>query len=139
MFVVIQYKKVIKGIIMFFLKSGGQKFVDRGDPQFNDFDTGDFTKDNAWYELDLSSIVPGGTSLVLLRVRIMSDNASADFSLRKKGNTYTTNKAHVSPGVTMQSVEYDCHVSVDADGKCEYKCSSHTFQVLNVAVRGWFK
>ena len=80
---------------MFFSRPAGVKYVDRGDPANFDFDTGAFTDDNTWRELDLSSIIGVGVKTVHLRVRFASDSSGVSLAFRKKGNTNIKNIFHL--------------------------------------------
>lgn len=117
----------------------GHKYYDRGDPAAEDFSTADFTKDGTWHTLDLSSIVPEGTVMVYLRVRIQSNLANNAVSLRKHGNLYDINRAVVALQVAMLIYYQDKWVACDSNRKIEYHIPAGYWPIIDVSVRGWFK
>ena len=61
------------------------KYYDRGDPATVDFGLGDLTTDGTWRDLDLSSIVPDGTTAVAIFIHINDDDANRSICLEKMG------------------------------------------------------
>lgn len=119
----------------------GDEYVDRGDPASFDFAVGDFTTDNTWHDLDLSSIVPteGANQLVHLLVAISDDVSGGAIQFRKKDNSNTVNVAACTLPTANTTYYYDLWVRMDDNRIVEYKGSNSTFVTLNVAVRGWMK
>ena len=114
----------------------GETFTDRGDPASVDFDENDLTMDNTWNDLDLSSIIDSGASLVLLRVYY--DKATeATLEFRENGNSNTANASRL---MTIGEQRYgygDCFVVPDSSGVIEYKASA-AFNDVEITVGGWW-
>ncbi|MHA1690365.1 MAG: hypothetical protein ACTSU7_01880 [Candidatus Heimdallarchaeaceae archaeon] len=105
-----------------------------------DFTKNDFTRDSKFHDLNLSSIVPVGTSIVLLKVRAYSVDSPAGgyIAIREKGAESATGSAEVSAvdiGCSRQ-----CFIKLDANRVCEYFVTSHfdgANDEVSVAVLGW--
>jgi len=114
-------------------------FYDRGDPNADDYGVGDFTTDNTWNDLDLSSIVPVGAKAVLFRL-ILKDNATgSSMWFRENGNANTRNAAGMNTQVADVEIRGEIIVACDTDRVIEYKGSNLTFTQLDLTVRGWWK
>ena len=104
----------------------------------NDWEEGALTTDGTYRDLDLSSIVPAGTTQVQLRVRLY--NASLAYHVvyfRKKGET---NGSVVVGCFTYDAgKEYDhtFWLSVDGDRKIQYSAQSATWDMLEIVVKAW--
>ncbi|MCK5581922.1 MAG: hypothetical protein KAJ18_11695 [Candidatus Omnitrophica bacterium] len=114
------------------------RWVDRGDPADWDFDIGDLTTDNAYHDLDLSSIVSPYSTRVKLRVRIEDDVIDSRFSLRKNGNTNDYNKVQIDTLVTNLDTEQTIDIACDSNQVIEYKASNLTWSSINILVVGWY-
>lgn len=115
------------------------KFYDRGDPASVDFDVGDITTDGSWYDLDLSSIVPAGTKLVLLHVAVNDNVSNSYIMFKKKGNTNSENRGMVRTQVADRTISTDIMVACDDNRVVEYLGSNDTFVAIEITVKGWFK
>lgn len=113
-------------------------FVDRGDPAAVDYITGDFTKDNTWYELDLSGVVPAGAKAVAITIVVFTTAVGSELSFRRAGNLRTINKATIMTQVANIFLANDLVIAVDSDRKIEYRASVATWVVINVSVKGWW-
>lgn len=115
-------------------KRFGNRTIYRGDVTGNDFDSGDFTKDNAYHELDLSSIIPNGTKFVTLKILVKTDTSGHTLTFRRKGNAneYNTLTGVVPIGLVNFWIIGRCFVSTD--GKIEYKLPNTTYQTLTLLV-----
>ena len=113
-------------------------FVDRGDPSSEDYVATNLTKDGAWHDLDLSSIVPAGTKLILLRVGVVHSTGGQRVRFRKNGISNDMNTGDVwAPNTNPFTA--DILVCCDGDRKIEYFASSTgTWSTLNVTVGGWW-
>lgn len=114
-------------------------YVDRGDPAVADNATGEFTKDDAWHNYDLSSIVPAGAKTILIRVLAATTAAGHQFALRKEGNSNAINMAQVRTQVANVVISQDLIVSCDANRVLEYFATNATWSTLNVTVAGWWR
>ena len=116
---------------------GTVNLVDRGDPAANDFAVGDLTTDGDWHDLDLSSIVPEGTVAVKIMVAIEDDTAGSAFSLRKNGNSNTTNRFRIIVQDAGDIMVGSDIVFCDENRVIEYLATSTTWTTINIAVTGW--
>lgn len=114
------------------------RYFGRGDAGAFDFQVGDFTQDNVWRNLDLSSIVPANTVLVLLRIVCRSTKADDVFNLRTNGYGNVFNVVRVQSRIANIRNSLDIHVTPDSNGIIEYKCLQGFFDLLNVTVAGWW-
>lgn len=115
--------------------SGG--YIDRGDPASYDFSKADFSTDGQWHVLDLSNIVPAGTTLVHLSIGAVIAYANSYIQFRKNGIVNDINKKIIV--ILFGNKEYyeDAQVACDADRKIEYWMSDRTWVTLDMLVRGW--
>lgn len=113
-------------------------YVDRGDPATYDWQSGDFTKDNVWRDLDLSAIVPAGAITVALSCHIQATEVAKRVQFRKKGNVNTRNVAEMWTQVSAADHAGDLIVALDADKKIQYRIHAATWLSLNVTVKGWW-
>ena len=122
---------------MFFSRRAGSKFVDRGDPDNYDFQTGDFSKDGNPHDLDISAIIPKGTVSALLRIILETTVAGQSILFRTKGNTVWANCCKCFTAIANTSIAYDIMVTPNSDGVIEYQTSVAVFNTLNITVGGW--
>ena len=117
--------------------SEGSTWTDRGDISAADFAGGDLTIDNAWHDLDLSSIVPAGATRVLLRLYV--DPGTALYrvvAFRKNGNTNTANNSGlILEADTISLTQYQ--VVCDSNRVIEYLVND-TLTTINITVVGWY-
>jgi hypothetical protein len=113
------------------------KLIDRGDFSAYDFDEGDLTTDFTWYDLDLSSIVPAGTTFVYLRLYLYDDTAGAHVAFRKNGATGTHNLQILRTQVVNKDTEGYFLVPVDTNRVIEYRGADLIFTSIGIAVLGW--
>ncbi|GAH84380.1 unnamed protein product, partial [marine sediment metagenome] len=90
-------------------------FVDRGDPAAVDWVTGDFTRDGAWHDLDLSAIVPAGAKAVVFQGFFKSSVVEEIFQLRKKGNANAVNVSQLRSQVAAVLISGDLTCPCDTD------------------------
>lgn len=124
---------------MFFKRNRGDKFYDRGDPAAADFAHTDLTIDNDWHSLDLSSIIPAGVSLVLLRVVLNCSDGWRNVLFRTHGNSNTINTSYIRNFSAGSEIPFDVYVTPDSDGVIDYKVTPDTWSKLTIAVAGWFR
>ena len=122
---------------MFFSRPAGHKFVHRGDPVSVDFTTGNFVKDDAWHDLDLSSIIPLGTKLVFFRITCECVNAARNVLFRKNGDSNFANIVQILTQISNLNISADICVSPDATRKIEYLVNPDTWDVIDLVVKGW--
>ncbi len=117
----------------------GVDLVDRGDPATSDYDLTGFTRDGAWYDWDLSGVVPAGVSWVLLNISWSMTSGNDRMQIRKNGNSNAYNLSTVRTQVANIRIDFDVWVAVDANRVIEYNITNGaTFFGTNVAtVKGW--
>jgi len=110
----------------------------RGEPGGFDFDQGDLTTDEAWHDLDLSSIIPAGTVAVDLVVSVTDETAGNVIYFRKNGlaSNYTSPKIRTQ--VANIQITDNILVPVDSNGKIEYLTTNTTWTEIKIVVSGWF-
>lgn len=121
------------------VEEAGMKYVDRGDPSSPDFTV--FTFDNAYHDLDLSSIVPeaGANHPVHLFIRGQTSVPPDVIRFRKKGNVNTLNQGGLWVPVSgLASYNGDLLVTMDANRVIEYVASASASGIY-VLVRGWIE
>jgi len=116
--------------------SGNYNYVNRGDPAAVDYDKTAFTWDSAWYEKDLSSIVPAGAVLVHLYVAHAHSANNNWMKFRKNGNTNIYNIVQFNTRVAGVTDFYDAWVACDVNRKISYQ-GGISPTLFNVVVRGW--
>lgn len=110
-------------------------FVDRTTPAAFDFVVGDFTTDETWNELDLSSIVPAGATHALLSIVIWDNVANSTFRLRKVGDSLYC--FSTGTNVAWMSAGGHALIGLDSNRKCEYWGTNLAFAGININVLGW--
>lgn len=115
------------------------KYYDRGDPAGYDYNEGDLTTDGVWRDLDLSSIVPDGARVVVLRIALADDATGSTLSFRKNGNANGYNSGSIRTQAIGVTVDGDIIVSCDSDRVIEYATTNTTFTTIRILVKGWFK
>lgn len=113
-------------------------YVDRGDYQDTDYAVGDFTQDNNWYELDLSTIVPAGAAAVKLHVKTRNNNVGTYLRFRKHGHTGNTYRCTNRTQVANVIIGHYLVVSLDAGRKIDYYVAVPAFLGINLTVQGWW-
>lgn len=124
---------------MFASQNKGHKYVDRGDFNDPDFTVGDFIADETWRDLDLSSIIPKGVSLVLFSLALLVDEAPCTVCFRQKGIEDELNCSTLSTQVDMIPMIRDILVSPDNNGIIQYHAEIDPWLVISLSVRGWWK
>jgi len=118
--------------------AGRDRFVDRGDPTAVDWNRDSLSANDTWAELDLSSIVPAGATLVLLRVSIYPTGVGKELRFRKNGNANAINFTRVAGLVATELHSQDMFVKTDSNRVVEYFKSADGFNALSVTVGGWW-
>ena len=118
--------------------SGKVDYVDRGDPQNLDFTISNFTTDGNWHELDLSSIVPAGATVVHLSLNIKDDTVASWLIFTKNGNSYVANRLIGRTFIANFTTDFEGFCACDVDRKIQYKAIALTWNDINLTVKGWF-
>lgn len=114
-------------------------YTDRGTYGPNDFENGDFTIDGAWHELDLSAIIPEGTTAVALRCGFHSDVVGWFCKLRKHGTEVNLRTSVGVQQVATIKRSFTTTVGVSEDRKIDYSFSPAANLAIGLLVRGWWK
>lgn len=117
----------------------GLSYIDRDNVAAVDFSAGSLTADGAWHILDLSSIIPTGTKLVMLRTSIIALATIGVLKVKTNGNADDIN-VDISSMETNGFPKYDTlWVKPDADGKIEYWYTNVAYVARTITVGAWFK
>lgn len=113
-------------------------FVDRGDPAAYDYDKDDLTKDGAWHDMDLSSIIPVGAKAVFIIGHLQGAGVDWHIKFRKKGNVNEI--AHGGMETLRAGVERhrSSVIALDADRVIQYNVDNQAWTTLDLAVKGWW-
>lgn len=115
------------------------KYYDRGLDAGHDFTEATLTVDNAWHDLDLSSIVPVGTVAVLMKSELTDAAFGCVVRYTITGIAGTYNCSRVHAPVTGGYGGGDSWVGVDGDRKIQYRASPAGIDSLKVYVAAWIK
>lgn len=129
-----------RGDAMFFSKPSGQRWYNRGDSNTEDFLVTDLTKDGDWHDMDLSGVIPKGTSLVLMRLRLNHTGANQEIRFRTKGHTQVENFIGQHTNDAMRMLGTSIMVQPDSDGIIQYTTgAAGTWLVITIQIKGWLK
>lgn len=115
----------------------GMRYITRGDPAAADFTQASLTMDNAFYDMDISSIIPLSArgKPVLLRLRL-TDASACTLTIKTKGQTNNQNIAYAE--VEAGGVDTaDGQVFTDSSGILSYRVSTGADGIA-VTVKGWW-
>lgn len=113
-------------------------YVDRGDPAAYDYYVGDFTKDGAWHDLDLSAIVPAGAVSVCILIYLKSLSSGRWFRLRQKGKVNEFNICSRITPIAATAYITDGVVTLDANRVIQYKIQNTTWNNIRLCIKGWW-
>lgn len=117
-----------------YLKHG---FVDRGDPAAVDWDQAVLTQDNAWHDLDCSSIVPVGAKGIVFALRVRNNLVNKLFSLRKNGNVNSVNISTLATEISNVWNGDDPVCPCDNNRFVEYRTTAGGIWLITLSVKGW--
>jgi len=115
----------------------GDEFVNRGDPGAADYTHATLTLDNAWHDLDLSSIVPADATAVLLAVVVKDNAVGSRIKFRTNGNSNIYNVSQCYTTVVDAYTAVDCAVACDSNRIIEYDATTDC-DYISIVVKGWF-
>lgn len=113
-------------------------FVDRGDPAAVDFTSANFTKDNAWHELNLSSIIPEHAHGIVFSLTVQANAIAKLVTFREPGNAHAQNASKARTIVANMRHQLDCVCVISADRKIEYRAAVAIYEYLEFTVKGWW-
>ena len=114
------------------------KFVDRGDPSTYDFTQAALTTNGVWNDLDLSSIIPKGTVLVLIRASVSDETVGLLLAFRKNGQANAINASQIRTQEVSILNSSDMIVACDNQRIIEYAATNTTWTTIQIIVRGWW-
>lgn len=121
------------------IKTTGLKLHKKADQQSYDFTQNDFTKDDAYHDLDLSGIVPAGAVAVYLWGSFKSDTGGTEINLCQQGHTGAYLKVMRHQPVADIAQEFDCIIPIGPDRKIQYRCeSAPSYTNMNMSVVAWW-
>lgn len=123
-------REALKGVV--------HMWVDRGDVSSLDFEIADFTKDNAWHDLDLTAIIPTTARLILMDFDYNNTSNERHIEIRKQGQTYNFNHTEIHTRVAAQADHAMMVVSCGINRIIEYKMAAVGWTELAMTVRGWW-
>jgi len=103
-----------------------------------DFEVGDFTKDDGWHDLDLSSIVPETAQVVVMRWDIGSSVVNRYIYLRQDGFTDVYANWYARTWTTTVGHPFFPSMPIGPNGVIEYRAHPANITLLNCTVLGWW-
>lgn len=95
--------------------------------------------DNAWHELDLSSIIGEGAKAVLFHLRGSSSDISGCVRLKNKSQAGIATHCTLRLQIAGHSIAGHYIIAVGADRIIEYKIENIVWTLLILTVKGWWK
>lgn len=117
--------------------SGGDAYVDRGDPASHDWTKTTLTADGLWHDLDCSTIVPSGAKVIVFNISLYDDTTNGYLYMRKKGNSNNKNMSNASQNISNEHAYAQVIVACDSDRKVEYRLASKTWGLIYLTIAGW--
>lgn len=117
--------------------TGKSLYVDRGEVSAPDFSVSDFTTDDGYHDLDLSSIVPANAKQVHVSVWLYDNLTSMYLILLKQGRTDLNNALAHFIAVANIATVMDGFVPCDENRIITYRASNTSFTTIDFTVRGW--
>ncbi len=113
-------------------------YVERTGAAGYDFATGDFTKDNAWHELDIDSIVPAGATIAHWHIRIYRAGTAGSIQWRAKGQAVDGRIVKTVCQTINTDWPSQFWLDVGDDRKIEYQLNTGTWQNVDLVCLGSF-
>lgn len=119
-----------------FLKKG-LKYIDRGNLASHDFESADFTVENAWTNIDLSSIVPVNAKQINLLVQWTNAVGGFAFKVRDYGNSNEINIISLC-SVGAAVVQEIAMINITSQ-KLQYYLTGIAWKTAaNISILGWW-
>ncbi|MBA7524153.1 hypothetical protein ES705_16290 [subsurface metagenome] len=115
------------------------KYVDRGHVTEPDFTKADLTLDGDWYDLDLSGIIPVGTTDVLLGTKLQSGAMGGSLMVHTPNTDDFYNVDSTQTLADWPLLRDSLFVSCDANRIIRYYGTFIYWETLDITVRGWIK
>ncbi len=113
-------------------------YIYRGDPVNLDFTVVDFTDDNAWHELNVSTFVPANAKAIDVVLVVRNLGAGRTILLRRAGQINDANVATLCTQAANVPCAGDLTIPVDSDRKFEYKLDAGNWVIISFTVKGWW-
>lgn len=113
-------------------------FHDRGPHDSFDYSLGDLTVDNAFHELDLSSIVPDGAKGIVLHLKASSTDITKLARMRRAGDPETLTRCVIRPQVANIEITVHVIIPVDSTRKIDYMLRADGWVTFIITVKGWW-
>lgn len=113
-------------------------FQNRGDPSSFDFTTGDFTADNSWHDLDISSIVPANTSCIACHIEFYYTVQDWMVRFKTSNQVYDRNIFSAPQSTSLGFTFRDFTLPTDGLQSIAYKFDSYNFSACNLTIKGWW-
>lgn len=113
-------------------------FINRGDPEFQDFSFADFNQNGLQHDLDLSGVVPSNASAVSFWFDGFSASVESSVVFLVKGNTHVVNSCELVAQVAGILNRGDFVLPIGPDGKITYFFGTPDWDFMGFAVKGWW-
>lgn len=119
------------------ITSPSTRTVTRGNTASADYSSGTLTKDGAWHDLDLSSVVPTEARWVQLQVNISAAAIGRYLLLREKdfAEQYVIHKLYTHAAAFPTDARF--WIGINSSGILEYAAAAAAFTDLNITVVAW--
>lgn len=115
------------------------KTFNRGDPAAVDFTESDLSVNGAWTDLDLSGIIPVGTTSVVLHLAMDASAAGRYLSFRTKGNTNDNNISRMTIIATGISLGHRADLTIPTEGQQTIQYYKSAALFCTITVKEWSK
>ncbi|GAI79825.1 unnamed protein product, partial [marine sediment metagenome] len=114
---------------MFAIQNTGANWTNRGDADVEDWTIGDFLKDTKWHDLDLTTVMPKGATLVMIKIKASHTNPPVTILFRTKGvDNYNAVHYRAVPAASLVAFYDDLILQPDSNGFIEYQvCDADTW------------
>ena len=121
------------------IASSGSTYVPRLGTSNWDFETGDFTLDGNWNDLDLSDLVPGNAKLVHVLVYLRGTTSSACLGVKSFVDTGTQGTHIIQAQYTEVTLWANLTIPIGSNGQIKYAELAGSIIGLKITVIGWWK
>lgn len=117
---------------------GGGGYVDRGSVASWDYQTSSFTRNGAWHDLDLSSIITDSDAkAAVLHIGIRASSIGLFAYFKKKGHTLAEMSKMIQ--VVNSYTFFQCNIGLDSNQTIEYYFNnSANWNAIFLNVVGWW-
>lgn len=116
-----------------------KEFIDRGDVDGYDFNTGNFTKDGTWRPLGFTSVVGVRSVLVLVKLQFQVLQTNRAIKFRTGGFDNEVNIIQTRGTASNIPVVQDFWIMTDEYGEIRYYITTGSYAYFDMLVRGWYE